>query len=230
MRLGNPGFALLIASLLGAGSAMPVAAGSGPVNAVADASGGGRGDVATLALAYELLALGRESGDALVVLVAARMAAGVETAPGSDATLTPGGPDTRDALLPPPTAEEMFKLAAELAAGDAAMLAMIADQQAEVSRGAIGGVKQWASRIGSGYTDVWEIAFEGSAPAEVAIIGDGQSNLDMVLTDENGNVLCFESSPDDQAYCDFVPAWDGNFYVSVENTGNDRNTYYLVTN
>lgn len=187
-------------------------------------------DVATLSLAHELFALGQAHGDALAVLVAARLASGVASAPGSGATLTPGGPDTRDALVPPATAEMMFATAGSLADGDATLLALIADARAEVPRGAIGGVQQWASRVRSGQTDVWEVAFEGGARAEIAVIGDGRSNLDVILTDEGGNVLCLDSSPSDQVYCDFVPAWDGNFYLSVENSGSERNTYYLVTN
>jgi hypothetical protein len=62
------------------------------------------------------------------------------------------------------------------------------------------------------------------------VLGDGDSNLDIALTDENGNVICYDVSRSDQIYCDFVPAWDGYFYITVENRGKSRNSYYLLTN
>lgn len=222
----KPVLTILAAGALCAGAAVAALAQEGAPGP----DRGSPGDVATFALAHELFELGRGRGDALAVLVAARLAGGIATAPGTGAVLTPGGPDTRDALVPPPDAGAMLALAAELTGGDATLLALVEDARAELSRGAVGGIKQWVSRVRSGYTDVWEIAFEGSTRAELAIIGDGRSNLDVVLTDENGNVLCFDSGPSDQVQCDFVPAWDGNFYLSVENAGSDRNTYYLVTN
>lgn len=130
----------------------------------------------------------------------------------------------------PVTATEMFALATELAGDDEALKALIADAEAESSRGAIGGAQEWKSRVTSGQVDVWEIAFAGNSYAEVAVIGDGDANLDMVITDENGNVICYDVSPSDQVYCDFVPAWDGYFYITVENAGAARNTYHLLTN
>jgi hypothetical protein len=130
----------------------------------------------------------------------------------------------------PVTAEAMFAMAAELAAGDEAMLGLIADAQAESSRGRIGGAVQWLSRLPAGMTDVWEIPFYGNSYAEIAVVGDGDANLDIVITDENGNIFCYDVSWSDSLYCDFTPAWDGYFYVTVENRGGVRNSYYLLTN
>ena len=50
------------------------------------------------------------------------------------------------------------------------------------------------------------------------------------VTDENGNTICHDASWSDKVYCDFVPAWNGYFVVTVENTGVKRNSYYLMTN
>lgn len=130
----------------------------------------------------------------------------------------------------PATAEAMFAKATELAAGDEALLGLIEDAQAESSRGRIGGAVQWLSRLPAGMTDVWEIPFYGNSYAEIAVVGDGDANLDVVVTDENGNVFCYDVSWSDTLYCDFTPAWNGYFYVTVQNMGGVRNSYYLMTN
>lgn len=130
----------------------------------------------------------------------------------------------------PPTAEAMFAKAKELAADDEAVLGLIDDAMAEGSRGRIGGAVEWVSRLPAGQTDVWEIPYYGNSYAEVAIVGDGDANLDVAVTDENGNVICYDVSWSDKLYCDWTPAWDGYFYVTVQNMGGSRNSYYLLTN
>jgi hypothetical protein len=130
----------------------------------------------------------------------------------------------------PVSAEAMFATALDLAAGDETLTGLIEDARAEGSRGRIGGAVTWQSGLPAGAIDVWEIPFYGNSYAEIAVIGDGDTDLDLVLTDENGNVICYDVTLSDQIYCDFVPAWDGYFYVTVENTGPVRNTYYLLTN
>ena len=137
--------------------------------------------------------------------------------------------DEGDAAAPA-TAAEMFAKATELAGDDEALKEIIADAAAETSRGRIGGGVSWLSKLNAGKMDIWEVPFYGNSYAEVAVVGDGDANLDMVITDQNGNVICYDVSPSDQVYCDFVPAWDGYFYIAVENTGRSRNSYYLMTN
>jgi hypothetical protein len=130
----------------------------------------------------------------------------------------------------PVTAETMFSKARDLAANDDAVLALIDDALAETARGRVGGSVEWLSRLPSGQTDVWEISFNGNAYAEVAVVGDGDANLDVAVTDENGHVICYDASGSDRLYCDWTPAWDGFFYVTVQNMGSARNSYYLMTN
>ncbi len=89
---------------------------------------------------------------------------------------------------------------------------------------------QWRSRLPAGQTDVWEMPFHGNSYAEIAVVGDGDADLDIAVTDENGNILCYDVSRLDALYCDFTPAWDGYFYVTVQNVGRVRNSYYLLTN
>jgi hypothetical protein len=146
------------------------------------------------------------------------------------ATVGTAADDAEGAADAPVTAEAMFAKATELAADDEALLGLIEDAKAEGSRGRIGGAVQWLSRLPAGMTDVWEVPFYGNSYAEVAIVGDGDANLDVAVTDENGNVICYDVSWSDKLYCDWTPSWDGYFYVTVQNMGGSRNSYYLMTN
>jgi len=138
--------------------------------------------------------------------------------------------DEEGAANAPVTAEAMFAMATELAADDEVILGLIADTEAEGPRRRIGGAVSWLSRLPAGQTDVWEVPFYGNSYAEVAIVGDGDADLDVAVTDENGNVICYDVSWSDQLYCDWTPSWDGYFYVTVQNMGRSRNSYYLMTN
>lgn len=148
----------------------------------------------------------------------------------SKASFFTASSDEEGSSVGPITSDDMFALATELAADDEALLGLIEDAKAESSRGRIGGAVQWLSRLPAGQTDVWEIPFYGNSYAEIAVVGDGDADLDIAITDENGNVFCYDVSWSDSLYCDFTPAWDGYFYVTVENVGRVRNSYYLLTN
>ena len=101
---------------------------------------------------------------------------------------------------------------------------------AEAARGRFSVVVSWLSRLPAGSTDVWEVPFYGNASAEIAVMGDGDANIHVVITDENGNVLCNDVSWSESLYCDFTPARDGYFYVTVDNVGKADNSYSLMTN
>ncbi len=130
----------------------------------------------------------------------------------------------------PVDAATMLAAAKELAGEDETLLGLIEDVEAEGARGRIGGAISRQSRLPAGMTDVWEVPFYGSSYAEIAVVGDGDSNLDVLVTDESGNTICFDVSWSDKVACDFVPAWNGYFYITVQNTGATRNSYYLLTN
>lgn len=193
---------------------------------------GTKGGVATLALAQDLYALGVANKDALTVLTAAKLAAGVEVKEveqkkKTEGTETAGQEDGTDA---PVDAATMMATAKELAGEDEVLAGLIEDAEAEGSRGRVGGASSTLSRLPAGMTDVWEIPFYGNSYAEIAVLGDGDANLDVLVADENGNTICYDVSWSDKVYCDFSPAWNGYFYVTVENNGAKRNSYYIMTN
>ncbi|MDT8857057.1 hypothetical protein RNZ50_18875 [Paracoccaceae bacterium Fryx2] len=193
---------------------------------------GTRGAVSQLALAQQLYALGLADKDALTVLTAAKLAGSVEIASVERKKETKGDAaaeeaDTSDA---PVDAATMLASARTLAGEDETLIGLIEVAGAEGSRGRIGGASSTLSRLPAGQSDVWEVPFFGNSLAEVAVLGDGDADLDVLVADENGNAICVETGSSDTVYCDFVPSWNGYFHVTVTNTGNRRNSYDLVTN
>jgi hypothetical protein len=187
-----------------------------------------------VSLAQKLYQTGGSSGDAVLVAVAGKLMLSVEMkdveresaqAPieGADTAETGEGVDA------PVSGADMLAKAKELAAGDDAMLAMIDDIEAEGGRGRIGGASRTLSRLPAGYNDTFRIPYYGGVLAELAVVGDGDADLDLLVTDENGNTICYDTSYSDQLYCSWSPRWDGNFFVTVKNMGRVRNSYYLLT-
>lgn len=196
------------------------------------AATGTKGGVATLALAQDLYALGIASKDPLTVLTAAKLAGSVEVKEVEQKKETKGEAlaDQADGVDAPVDATVMMAAAKDLAGEDEVITGLIEDAMAEGARGRVGGASSTLSRLPAGQSDVWEIPFYGDSYAEVAVLGDGDANLDVLVTDESGNTICYDVSWSDKIYCDFVPSWNGYFYVTVQNNGGSRNSYYLMTN
>lgn len=218
-----------------AGLAVPALAQDKSGTNATDGAGGDGGAVAQLSMAHKLYLHGVANDDALSVLVAARIVQSVdakdverevETRPTEGADMTESG----EGVDAPADAAAMLDKAMELAGGDPALTGLIEDAKAEGSRGRVGGASRTLSRLRAGHTDIFRVPFHGGRLAEVAILGDGDADLDLLVTDENGNTICLDRSYSDRIYCSFTPAWTGNFVVVVKNMGSIRNSYYILTN
>ena len=192
--------------------------------------------VSQIALAQDLFDYATGNRNAVAALAAAQIMAGVDvedverpksTEANTDVMVEDGGDGVADA---PADAKMMFAAASEFAGGDPAITGLIEDAMAEGSRGRIGGASRTLSRLPAGDIDIFEVPFYGGSFAEIAIIGDGDSDLALLVTDENGNTICLDKSYSDQLYCSFTPAWNGFFVVAVANVGRLRNSYYILTN
>jgi len=225
-------FSIALATTAIVGLAAPVAAQDKTGMNVDPAGTGTRGGVAQMAMAQDLYAMGMARQDALTVLTAAKLAAGVDLADVERELETKAGTVTEEADVAdaPVDAATMLASARALAGEDEVLAGLVEDAEAEGSRGRIGGASQTLSRLSAGAVDTWKVPFYGNSYAELAVVGDGDANLDVLVSDENGNTICYDVSWSDKVYCDFVPAWNGYFVVTVENTGVKRNSYYLMTN
>ena len=196
---------------------------------------GASGAVAQAAMAQDMFAYGLANKNAVSALAAAQvlMSLDIQDVEREKETKdNEGDPiaETGEGVDAPADAAAMLAAAKEFAAGDEALLGLIEDAEAEGARGRIGGASKTLSRLRAGRTDIFKVPFYGRRLAELAILGDGDADLDLLVTDENGNTMCVDRSYSDKLYCSWTPAWDGYFFVAVKNMGRVRNSYYILTN
>jgi hypothetical protein len=129
----------------------------------------------------------------------------------------------------PMTPDAMLERARALAGGRADLLALADDVGKSGSRGAVGGPRSTRTVVRGGATDQFRVVFQGGEPAAVGVSGDGDSRLDLYVYDENGNPVCNQVGPGDDAICRFHPRWTGPFIIRVVNRGM-ANEYRLLTN
>jgi hypothetical protein len=78
--------------------------------------------------------------------------------------------------------------------------------------------------------DVFRIAFEGDAPAEVSIAGDGRSPLTLHVFTADGAPVCEDLADGDRKTCRWRPPATAEFVIEVRNGGAQPNDYLLWTN
>lgn len=98
------------------------------------------------------------------------------------------------------------------------------------TRGAVGGSKYTVAKVMGGYTDIYYVEFRGGELAEIALAGDGDTNLDIYVYDEYGNYIAADTGYTDTGYVSWYPRWTGSFRVEVRNNGMVFNQYVLITN
>jgi hypothetical protein len=77
------------------------------------------------------------------------------------------------------------------------------------------------------YTDV---DFRGGEYAEVAVVGNGYTDLDLVVLDEYGNAVAVDNFAGDKAFVRFYVAYDATYTIVVYNHGNVTNVFDFATN
>lgn len=184
------------------------------------------GAVAQFMAAQDLFALGRAAKDPLAVLAAARLAATVDP-DDVDRIPTPAG-DAVPASHPDGTT--MFTVAKALADTDEPLADLVARSLAESVRLPHRSLIRSTRGIAGQSAQAYDIAFFGDTVAEVGLLGDGKSDLDLAVTDAKGTLLCLDQSPSDRALCRFVPGENGLMRITITNRGNAAASYSLLTN
>jgi hypothetical protein len=70
----------------------------------------------------------------------------------------------------------------------------------------------------------------GGEYTELALIGDGDTDLDLFVYDENGNLIAIGESYSDVEAVGFTPLWTGTFIIEVHNLGSVYNDFGLGSN
>ncbi len=188
--------------------------------------------VARAALADQLARYGDANKDALSMIAAARILQQVGAQEAKADKKTEGGSGDAKAAKPPRdvSVNGMLDRAKQYAGGRKDIIAM-ADEAAKTgSRGAVTGPRRGQTSVNARGMDYYNITFRGGEPAMVAISGDGDTDLDLIVRDENGNVVCRSESAGDDEICRWNPRWSGSFRIEVRNLGGVYNTYRMVHN
>lgn len=119
--------------------------------------------------------------------------------------------------------------AKSMAGDDGVLLALIDDVNSNV-RGAVGGPKYSRSSVNAGGSDIYNISFRAGELAIVTVIGDGDTDLDLYVYDNNGNLIDSDTDYSDDCVCTWTPRWTGNFRIKIVNRGRVYNSYVLRTN
>lgn len=186
--------------------------------------------VARLQMSSDLLACGREAKDPLALIVAARIMKALGSA---EVDLTPEGRAANDSGQKsgqPVTADLILAEARDLAKGDK-LTSLLVDEAASVgSEGAAEQPKTHQDTVRPGATDTYTVVFNGGQLAEAGIAGDGGSDLDLIVYDENDHLVCRSDSSSDREYCRWWPRWTGPFRIEIQNLGRVPNFYRIATN
>ena len=125
--------------------------------------------------------------------------------------------------------DKILEAAIQYANGNKNLLALIADTK-QVTRGASGGPKRHSDCVNAHATDQYNITFRGGQNAIVIVSGDGDTDLDLFVYDENGNLIDSDTDGTDDCICTFTPRWTGKFKIKIRNHGSVYNCYTLATN
>lgn len=173
------------------------------------------GALRTAALSARMFHEGVARKDPLLMISAARLRKSLRLVPGAD-------------LL---SATDMLDTAETLAAADPVLLGLIADIRAETTRGVASGQIYNLAEVAPGMTDAYMgVAFAGGIYAEVYVEPLAETDLNLMVYDDQDKLVCQDRDPSPIAYCGWTPATDGPFLIKVENLGAVAAPYALMTN
>ncbi|MDL2308831.1 hypothetical protein LJC68_03995 [Bacteroidales bacterium OttesenSCG-928-B11] len=194
-------------------------------------------EIAAIRIANNLAKYGYENYSALALIEAAQIFATTPTQPLKTESIEKGEPvgkeekKTEKAEFTP---TNLLADARKFADGDATLLALA--EQVEktgkeaTTRGRVGGPGIMTAKVSAGGTDTYAIKFWANELAEIALSGDGDTDLDLYVYDENGNLITSDADYSDDCYVSWVPKWTGSFIVKVVNRGRVYNNYVIGTN
>lgn len=176
--------------------------------------------LAKLKLASEVYRTGLIDQDPLLVLAAVRLARSVDVqgADGSDDPNRPGSWQT------------MLTTAFELAKDDPSLLALAEDIEAERSKGVTTGPVYAILKIAATTEEHSKpYPFSGGDYAEIYVEGAQGIDLNLLVHDQDGQLVCSDLDASPIAYCGWNPSADGRFTATIRNAGSGGE-YSLITN
>lgn len=126
--------------------------------------------------------------------------------------------------------QKLLADATEYSDNDPNYLAIIETLKNSGSRGATSNYDVHYDRVEAYSTDTYRIRFRGGERACVVVSGDGDTDLDLYIYDENGNLVASDTDYTDDCVCVWNPRWTGPFTIKIVNRGRVFNRYALAVN
>jgi hypothetical protein len=96
--------------------------------------------------------------------------------------------------------------------------------------GAVGGPKYQVTHVNAYSSDSYVVSFYGGESAQVLLEGDGDTDVDLYVYDQYGNLVARDCDGSDLCIVQWTPRWTGPFLIKVVNRGSVYNRYAIVTN
>lgn len=190
--------------------------------------------VADLSMAGKLAEYGRRVQNPLALVVAAQI---MKNTPSQDKKMDKEteGKGTADKGKKSGSLETPEKLLADAKtmAKNNDLINELIDKESKMTaqRGKVGGPIRHVDRIMAYDTDIYRgVTFRGGERAEIALVGDGDCDLDLYVYDENDNLIDSDTDSLDRCLVSFTPRWTGKFYIKVKNLSSVYADYILVSN
>jgi hypothetical protein len=189
--------------------------------------------IAAIQVAYSLARYGYSNYSASALIEAAEILAQTQTQPldaEGEAKGGAGGP--AETAHPEFTPVNLLADARNFAAGDTALLEWADKVESSAggqTRGAVGGPREGISSVVGGDSMIYKLPFRAGEPATVFVSGDGSTDLDLYVYDENGNLIGYDEDYSDDAIVRWNPRWTGSFIIEVKNQGRKLNQFVIVT-
>jgi hypothetical protein len=188
-----------------------------------------------LQTAYALAQYGYANSSASALIGAAEILARTQTQDMNKSGEQTG--QTADAAnkaqKPEYTAANLLADGKKLAGRDNVLLAWakkVEDALKITTKGAVGGPRRQIDRVGALGTITYRVDFRAYELAEVAVVGDGDTDLDLYIYDANGNLVAYDEDYSDRCYVSFVPRFTLPFFIKVVNRGRVYNQFVIATN
>ena len=208
---------------------------------------GGAAAVSLLNQAEELVKYAKENESPVAMLTAVQMLERVKVQENAERVgakktgLQNEGEQVKEGKkgdTPAPTLdpEKLLAEARPWAKGDPHMLALLDAEAGKAKASAAGtlgstrGAITHRDRVSARAYDDFVVNFYGGEVARVAIVGDGDTDMDLYIYDQNGHEITRTSGPGSNCLVQFVPRWTGPFRVRVVNLGYVYSDYILMTN
>lgn len=193
-------------------------------------------EMASIQTAFQLAEYGYKNNSASSLLCAAEILAQVPTQE-MTTKATQDESESKGALPEKKefTAARLLEDGKKLAGKDKTLLAYAKTVEklvkASGTRGAFGGPKYAFSYV-YGYDKVsyYNVGFVAGRYAEIDVYSMDGADLDLYVYDSNWNLIDKDTSYSSNAFCSFVPRWDGNFQIVIKNNSRYASWYEMYTN